>query len=173
MGVAAGRQYFAVEQTSHKDGYQWAQDVDGEVFTEAENEAIWGGQPATLSTDLDLPAVVTSWQNYTSNIKWPIDMNGGNFREQAGSTVEVKLLEDVMDTTDVRWSDEVGSYLCAFIYYAGLVESKKNGKSGMRDVSFMHVPSLDTEEDLQMGVEVAVGLIQALVDTWRKQREVA
>jgi len=83
----------------------------------------------------------------------------------------VKFLEDVMEIQrGVEWSDAVGTYLCGFIYYADLVEMGKNGKNKKRDVSFMHVPYLRSEEELQIGVDVAKELVQSLVKTWRAQR---
>lgn len=174
MGIAAGRTYFAVEQTAAKDGYQWARDVDGKSFTEAEIQAIWGDQPERLSTDLDLNAVVASWKNGTSDVKWPQDLgrastSSSDFQTLEGP-VQVELLEDVIDTKDVKWSDAVGTYLCGFIYYTSLVEAGRNGKRKLRDVAFMHVPSLNNEEQLNVGVEVTIELVQALVQTFRAQR---
>lgn len=170
MGVAAGRNYFAVEQTSRKDGYQWARDVDNQVFTVEEQNAIWGQEELVLTTDLDLRSVVANWQNGTSSINWPVDMNEVGESAAPRRPVDVKMVEDVMDTDDVRWSDEIGNYLCGFIYYTDLVEMKKHGKNKKRDVAFMHVPSLNTEEELQMGVDVAVELVKAMVQTWREQK---
>jgi pyrrolidone-carboxylate peptidase len=183
MGVAAGRQYFAVEQTSSKNGYEFTRDVDGQVFTVDEQTAAWGNESTPLSTDLDLPAVVKGWQDHTSAIKWPIELNSADpVNRVQPQAVEVKLLDSVMDSQvvppkkddpspqDVRWSDEVGSFLCGFIYYTDLVEMGRNGKNKKRDVAFMHVPSLDTEDQLKMGVEVTLALVQSLVETWRGQR---
>jgi pyroglutamyl-peptidase len=77
---------------------------------------------------------------------------------------------DVGDDGDVRWSDAVGTYLCAFIYYASMVEMSRETPAGRRDTAFMHVPMLTGEEELQMGVDITVELVQSLVDTWRAQR---
>lgn len=77
--------------------------------------------------------------------------------------------QNEVGSDEVRWSDAVGSYLCAFIYYADLVEMWRNGKAKRRDVSFMHVPMLESEEELSVGVEVTVELVQALVASWREQ----
>jgi hypothetical protein len=37
----------------------------------------------------------------------------------------------------------------------------------------MHVPSLDTNEQVEMGVNVTIGLVDALVASWRVQRGLA
>jgi pyrrolidone-carboxylate peptidase len=171
MGVAEGRKYFAVEQTSQKYGYNWSIDVDGKSFTTEESDKYFAGQPTTLSTDLALTTVVSEWQQRTADVKWPPGLETADESGfAANSAVEVKLLEDVMDTQDVRWSDSVGTYLCGFIYYTGMAEMGKNGKNKLRDVAFMHVPSLPTEEHLAVGVDVAIELVQSLVQTWRSQR---
>ncbi|RYP49450.1 hypothetical protein DL768_004860 [Monosporascus sp. mg162] len=189
-GLDAGRDYFAVEQSSSQSrlagfGYQTARDVDGEVFTVAEQEAAWADQPLSLETDLDLVRVVELWQNKTSDIAFlPLDddtQDPGTVvpeswrSARAGGPVEVKLendfdfasaLEDPT-TDDVRWSDAVGFYLCGFIYYTGLVEK---GRTGARDVVFMHVPYMNTEDQYATGVEVTIELINSLVESWREEQ---
>ncbi|KAF2176550.1 peptidase C15, pyroglutamyl peptidase I-like protein [Zopfia rhizophila CBS 207.26] len=175
MGVAADRDYFAVEQTSQREPWP-VLDIEGQNFSPEEVEKVWTGQPQKLSTDLDLHDVVAKWQNRTQDIVFPFaDGGNGNNKEkrqrvQAGQAVQVKLVEDVMAVEDVRWSDSVGNYLCAFIYYADLVEMKENGKSGKRDVAFMHVPMLEGEQQLGVGVDVTVELVQSLVESWRAQQ---
>jgi pyroglutamyl-peptidase len=181
IGVAEGRKYFAVEQTSGKNRYSWAPDVEGKVFEDAEGAKIWGDQPETLSTNLDLQSVVSDWQARTANITWPSSLSESALRSMMASPsspVGVALGGDVLDVLeeqqsaaadDVRWSDAVGSYLCAFIYYADMVEMSKHGKAKKRDVSFMHVPLLLSKEELDVGVQVTIELVQALVGTWRKQ----
>ncbi|RYP87383.1 hypothetical protein DL770_004795 [Monosporascus sp. CRB-9-2] len=188
-GLAAGREYFAVEQSSSQSrleasGYQNSPDVDGEVFTVAEQEAAWANEPLSLETDLDLIRVVELWSNRTSHIAFP-PLSDGDTQDPAtaetepwrsarvGGPVEVRLENDFdyasapedPATDDVRWSDAVGFYLCGFIYYTGLVEK---GKTGARDVVFMHVPYMDTEDQYATGVEVTIELINSLVESWRE-----
>ncbi|KAF2678872.1 peptidase C15, pyroglutamyl peptidase I-like protein [Lentithecium fluviatile CBS 122367] len=181
IGVAAGRKYFAVEQTSRKGVYWFSRDVDGEVFENAEGEALWGDQPEKLSTDLDLEAVVQDWQTRTENVTWPPSLSSSSFLSKiatpsspvsvslGGDTLDVLEEQSQIDSDEVRWSDAVGSYLCAFIYYADMVEMSRNGKAQRRDVSFMHVPMLESEEELSVGVDVTIELVQALVRSWREQ----
>ncbi|KAF1979034.1 peptidase C15, pyroglutamyl peptidase I-like protein [Bimuria novae-zelandiae CBS 107.79] len=159
IGVVEGRTYFAVEQTSRRNvyGYSWNADIDGEVFTDTEGDAVWGDQPTVLSTELDLEAVVDEWQNRTEGIVWPEGESEG-IQGKAGGD----------DDDEVRLSDNVGTYLCAFIYYTSMVEMGK--ERGQRDTAFMHVPLLLGEEEVQFGVEVTVELIQSLVSSWRAER---
>jgi hypothetical protein len=155
------------------------------VFSDAEAAALWGDQPKVLSTDLDLHAVVADWQARTANVTWPARLSSAEFEAKAAIAerpVEVVLGGDMLvgteeldefHTDDVRWSDAVGEYLCAFIYYADMVEMSRNGKAKRRDVSFMHVPLLLSNEELSVGVEVTMDLIQALVGNWREQHGVS
>jgi pyroglutamyl-peptidase len=142
---------------------------------------LWADQPQVLSTDLDLQAVVADWKLRTANVTWPPGLSSSEFEAKVAMTekpVEVALGGDMLvglkeqqefHTEDVRWSDAVGEYLCAFIYYADMVEMSRNGKAKRRDVSFMHVPLLLSEDELSVGVKVTVDLIQALVGSWREQ----
>jgi len=135
-----------------------------------------------MQIDLDLNAVVAEWRNRTASFKWPPGLGKLKAREgevvalQGSVDVEFKedvvgpLLHNEVGTEDVRWSDAVGTYLCGFIYFTDLVEMGKNGKNKKRDVSFMHVPYLRSEEELKVGVDVAKELVQSLVKTWRAQR---
>ncbi|KAF2469054.1 peptidase C15, pyroglutamyl peptidase I-like protein [Lindgomyces ingoldianus] len=172
IGVAPGRSYFAVEQTAHKNGYNRVPDVENKTFTAAENDAVWGSQPPQLSTSLDLEDVVERWQDLTSNIRFPFEIGGDPkakakriTKSMAGSFVDVRLGGNVMQVEDVRWSDNVGTYLCGFIYFTDMVEM---GKAGKRNVAFMHVPMLEDEEEITTGVEVTVALVKAIVESWKE-----
>ncbi|KAK7190560.1 hypothetical protein DPSP01_007223 [Paraphaeosphaeria sporulosa] len=184
IGLAEGRTYFAVEQTSRKNVYGNSRDVEGQPWTNAEGEEYWAGEEERLSTALDLRSVVEEWQGRTEGIVWPQDSSViERMGRRQDERVEVTLGEDVLDAAvekasilnidddgDVRWSDNVGTYLCAFIYYASMVEMSRETVGGRRDTAFMHVPMLRSEAELQMGVNITVELVQSLVDTWRAQR---
>ncbi|OAG02304.1 peptidase C15, pyroglutamyl peptidase I-like protein [Paraphaeosphaeria sporulosa] len=157
IGLAEGRTYFAVEQTSRKNVYGNSRDVEGQPWTNAEGEEYWAGEEERLSTALDLRSVVEEWQGRTEGIVWPQDSSKAS-------------ILNIDDDGDVRWSDNVGTYLCAFIYYASMVEMSRETVGGRRDTAFMHVPMLRSEAELQMGVNITVELVQSLVDTWRAQR---
>ncbi|KAF1954987.1 peptidase C15, pyroglutamyl peptidase I-like protein [Byssothecium circinans] len=192
IGVAEGRTYFAVEQTSQRNVYSWSTDVNGQRFEDSEGEKIWADQAVKLSTDLDLVAVVDDWQNRTEGIVWPPASSVGSslqFNRRDAVPVDVVLKESVLESvpltrptetelTDdpVRWSDAVGTYLCGFIFYAGMVQKTRTGMGAdgvakKRDVAFMHVPMLKTEEELNFGRDVTVELVQSLVGSWRAQRK--
>lgn len=184
IGVAAGRSYFAVEATSQKTGYEFGRDVDNKVFTKEEQAANWGSEPVSHATSLDLHDTVARWQTLTSNITFPAD----EFRTTGSQTpVDVRLTSELQEflenppvtidsgfgRRDVRWSDAVGSYLCGFIYYASLVEMAKHKGPAGRDVAFLHVPSLDSDEQIQAGVDVTVALVQSLVEAWRAKKQLS
>lgn len=119
-------------------GNEWSRDIDGKVFTSVEEEQIWGGEPAVLSTQIDLEGVVDKWQNRTAGIVWPSSGRASGATKQGPAKVDVKLREKVWEVEageggmgtrdggdDVRWSDNVGTYLCAFIYYTSMVEMER------------------------------------------------
>ena len=65
---------------------------------------------------------------------------------------------------EVRASDDVGTYVCGLIYFASMVEMER--RTGRRDVVFLHVPPLEGEEEVGVGVEVVKEAVIALVDVW-------
>ena len=149
IGVAEGRTYFAVEQTSERGVYSYGRDVDGEVFPNDEGEKLWGDQARVLSTDIDLHGVVDEWQERTAGIVWPKGSGTSIASKLASAPVEVKFREDVLKveagslsnlardgSDDVRWSDSVGTYLCAFIYYTSMVEMTRETAGHRRDTAF-------------------------------------
>lgn len=149
IGVAEGRTYFAVEQTSRRGVYSYGRDVNGEVFPNADGEKLWGDQATVLSTDINLHGVVDEWQKRTAGVVWPKAGGTSVASKMASTQVEVKLREDVLkveagglssfegdDDDDVRWSDNVGTYLCAFIYYTSMVEMSRETVGHRRDTAF-------------------------------------
>jgi len=74
----------------------------------------------------------------------------------------------IEDLPDVRLSPDAGNFLCGFIYYNSLAHYYSIKKEE-RPVVFLHVPDLSHDEaKLREGWEVAVALIKALVESWRK-----
>lgn len=66
---------------------------------------------------------------------------------------------------ELRASDDVGSYVCGFVYYASLEYFwKKYGGQGKRNVVFLHVPPLK-EDEIGKSVEIVVALIKALLES--------
>jgi len=66
-----------------------------------------------------------------------------------------------MGEVDVRMSNDAGRYLCEFIFYASMVEFWRRGRGA--PCLFLHVPGGCEEEDVERGIEVAVGLIGGAV----------
>jgi pyrrolidone-carboxylate peptidase len=151
IGLAAGRNYFAIEQGSHSHGYGKIPDVDGQRFEDAEAEKHFPSSkyPHKLKTSFDTSDVLARWKanlGYTSVDGTKIDQG----------------------CSDVRISTDAGNFLCGFIYYNSLAHYF-NIKKEERPVVFLHVPDLSSSEDkLREGWEATVALIKALVESRRK-----
>lgn len=136
IGLAAERNYFAIERGAGRDGYHQYPDEARKVFTKAENKKLWGKSPARLDSSLDFSDILVKW------------------KAQAGKDV------------DLRTSDDVGSYVCGFVYYVSMEYSWKKGR-GM-PVVFMHVPPLPRKEDIAKGEKVILALIRAISESIEK-----
>ena len=73
-----------------------------------------------------------------------------------------------IQTTDVRISEDAGRYLCDFIYYSSMAHLTKEDED--RRVVFLHVPVESDSRSIDTGVEVAVELIRALVQSGRMKK---
>ena len=64
---------------------------------------------------------------------------------------------------DLRTSDDVGSYVCGFVYYTSLeyLWKRENASPNV----FMHIPPLPDRGDVDRGMKVTLGLIRALAET--------
>ncbi|KAF1920622.1 hypothetical protein BDU57DRAFT_552970 [Ampelomyces quisqualis] len=151
IGLAAGRDFFALEQSAHGRGYHQIPDVDGERFPDGSAEAAFPPAkfPPVLKTSFDTSDVLARWK---ANLGY--------------SSVEGSA--DDEDAPDVRLSSDAGNFLCGFIYYNSLAHYfSVSGEE--RPVAFMHVPDLSSSEDkMREGREVAIALIKALVESKRK-----
>ncbi|KAF1839724.1 peptidase C15, pyroglutamyl peptidase I-like protein [Decorospora gaudefroyi] len=151
IGLAAGRNYFALEQASQGRGYGKIPDVDGQSFEDdaAEKEFPAKQYPVQLTTSFDTDYVLARWK-----------ANLGYTSADGRTRVE--------GCPDVRISYDAGNFLCGFIYYNSLAHYF-NIKEDERPVVFLHVPDLSgSEEKLRQGWEITVGLIKALVESRRK-----
>ncbi|KAK8044566.1 hypothetical protein PG993_004590 [Apiospora rasikravindrae] len=169
MGLAVERDYFAVEQGALKEGYHEIPDIARRVFTRAENKTRFGKSTASLVTDLPLEEVVDSWKDSVAQARLRLPSSStssfsgaakaqGSGKKGAKGSKEKEEQKEV----DVRLSDDVGTYVCGFIYYLSLLEMEKKGKK--RNTVFFHVPPLGTEDEVQVGLKVTESLIQALAD---------
>ena len=151
IGLAAGRDYFTLEQGAHGRGFDKIPDVDGERFPDSTAEKKFPSSkfPTVLKTSFDTSDVLARWK---ANLGY--------------ASVEGNAEDE--DAPDVRLSPDAGNFLCGFIYYNSLAHYFSI-KEDERPVAFMHVPDLTYSEDkLREGWEVAVALIKALVESKRK-----
>ncbi|KAH7043794.1 hypothetical protein B0J12DRAFT_628920 [Macrophomina phaseolina] len=157
IGLAAGRSFFAIEKSSAKYGYDRNADVDGLRWAAADSERAWKGVPERLETGLAFDAVWEAWRK---------GLGGLVGRKQA-------------DVVEVRPSDDVGSYLCGFIYFNSLAwfwqrEGEERSDAAVeRPVLFLHVPACPEERDVERGRDITIELIKAMVATWLVQKEKA
>ncbi|KZM22604.1 Pyroglutamyl-peptidase I [Ascochyta rabiei] len=154
IGLAASRNFYAIEQGAHGRGYARAADVDGALFQDAEAADLFPSArfPPQLKTGFDTSDVLARWRAFLG------------FWNPDGSA-------EVEELPDVRVNPDAGNFLCGFIYYNSLAHYHElnGGEAGGRPVAFMHVPDLTgSEGKLREGWEVAVALIKALVDSRRK-----
>jgi pyroglutamyl-peptidase len=148
IGNAVDRDFFAIERGAERDGYHQYPDVDRKVFTKTETKKVWGKSPTRLESSLDCEDVLVKWLAQVSK------RAGKEKKKGEGKTKEVNL----------RMSDDVGSYVCGFVYYVSLEWFWKRGERG-RNVIFLHIPPLTGKEDEERGKEIAVALIRAAVES--------
>jgi pyroglutamyl-peptidase len=151
IGLAAGRNFFALEQGSSGRGYDKIPDVDGKRFPDSSMEAAFPPSefPDALNTTFDTSDIVARWKVALGY-----------------SSIEANAQDD--GVPDVRLSFDAGNFLCGFIYYNSLAHYFSI-KEDERPVAFMHVPDLSfSEEKTREGREVAIALIKALVESRRK-----
>ncbi|KAG8853286.1 hypothetical protein FRB96_008371 [Tulasnella sp. 330] len=142
IGLAAGRTYFTMERLAYRDRFDQKTDVDGAKIPAEEVEKLWEGVPTTLRPTFRCDDVWRRWKS---------------------------LLAD--PTMEIRPSDDPGNYLCGFIYYSSLAYCFMKGEEAERPIMFMHVPDLQTESQIKSGVDVAIALIRALVESMKGNRE--
>ncbi|TVY67407.1 Pyroglutamyl-peptidase 1-like protein [Lachnellula suecica] len=133
IGLAVERNYFAIEKGAPREGYQQYPDVSRKVFTKAEGKKAWGKSPDRLESSIDFEDVVSRWK------------------------------KSVQKSVDVRGSDDVGTYVCGFVYYLSLEHFWKRG-DGEAKVVFFHAPLLKGEKELMEGKEITIGLIGAIAE---------
>ncbi|KAF2817352.1 peptidase C15, pyroglutamyl peptidase I-like protein, partial [Mytilinidion resinicola] len=141
IGLAVGQPYYSLEKSASKSGYHQNPDVTRRVFTKAETKKVWGKLPETLSSTIDLDAVGPKWATGVKTRKYG---------------------------ADVRVTDDVGEFVCGFVYFATLAEMAKKG--GERPVVFLHVPEMGEGKEFQVGAGVVVEAVKALVKVWEEGR---
>lgn len=180
IGVNELRSYFAVEASSARlaeagYGYHNIPDTNNQYFSLEEQQAAWPDVPNHLTTDLDLTRIVDLWKQKTSGPAFNVSLTDlpPTKRTTGPLPVEVRIADDfaleeaARTGDDVRWSDNVGFYLCGFMYYCGLAE--RYLASASRDLTFLHIPWLRGDENIAVGVEVTTALIESLVESFRER----
>ncbi|KAF4305491.1 hypothetical protein GTA08_BOTSDO06451 [Botryosphaeria dothidea] len=194
IGLAAGRAFFAIEKSSAKHGYDRNADVDGRRWTARESDHAWRGAPEHLETGLLFEGVWARWRDACEGLEGVVGPGASarDVRRGRGVGTGGEGMEGVpsaagggggvvkgQDVVEVRPSDDVGSYLCGFIYYNSLAwfwerEREKEEEGGVeRPVLFLHVPACPEGRDVERGTEITVELIKAMVATWLAQKEKA
>jgi pyroglutamyl-peptidase len=155
MGLDVGSDpgVFKLERSAPKEGYHDIPDIDRKVFTRAENKKMFAKAPASLVTTLDVESAAEIWKAACSSLNLPSAMT--QWKEKGVTVFKNKQV------VDVRLSDDVGTYVCGFQYYASMLEAGK--RTGKRDVVFLHMPKLETKDEERLGIRVVTELIKALV----------
>lgn len=161
LGLAADRDYFAIEQSALKEGYHDIPDIERKVITRAENKKLFGKAPASLNTSLDLGSAVPAWQAACTSFTMP---STGNSKPKGKVTGKLRQEKKKID---VRLSDDVGTYVCGLIYFSSMFEMQK--KRGSQNVVFLHVPPLNDDGEVSVGIQVVTEAIIALVDVWEEK----
>ena len=156
LDVDSGPGVFRVERSAPKEGYHDIPDVDRKVFTRGENKKTFGKSPASLVTTLDIDTAFGVWQDACAGLSLSKATAPAGFSKAKG-----KSKSDGKQSVEVRRSDDVGTYVCGFQYYTSMLEMQKTTRK--RSVVFFHVPRLETEDKVNVGVRVAEELIKALV----------
>jgi len=149
VGLEATRTSYGLEVGAFRDGYHDIPDEARRVFSRAESKKIWGKSPDRLDTDFDVEAVVRSWKQEV------ITMD--KKRKEKGRNV------------DVEASDDVGNYVCGFVYYFSLERCWREKRK--KSVVFLHVPFCEGPEEIGKGVQVVMALVKALVENWKQDVE--
>lgn len=153
MGLAFERNYYAIEKGAERDKYHEIPDEAKKVVSRAETKKLWGKSPPRLDSTLDLEDILIKWKENASLKTSDKGKSKGKSKGE-GSSKEV----------DLRTSDDVGNYVCGFVYYAALEWFwKKNGPQGERKVLFFHVPMLKGERDFEKGKDVTIALIKGII----------
>ncbi|KAG9233660.1 pyroglutamyl peptidase-like protein type I [Amylocarpus encephaloides] len=139
IGMASGRKFYSVERRGHRDGYH-GRDVDQKLLNDEE-------------------------RRFRGDDKWI----WSGMPEELLSSIAVddvwRRWRTALPETDVRVSEDAGRYLCDFMYFSSLAHLTK--KEEDRRVTFFHVPVEADEASIDTGVEVAIELIRAIVQSGR------
>jgi pyrrolidone-carboxylate peptidase len=152
IGMAGGRDYYALETRAHRDGYR-IRDVDGRDGY-VDGESRW--KKESRADGEYLPDVL--------ECGWSVEDVERRWREQLGLGKE----EEEGEEPRVKMSHDAGRFLCDFIFYETLSVRWKEGKERLGKVCFFHVPGETDEASVQRGVRVAEAAISSVVRSWEE-----
>lgn len=144
---------FKVERSASRDGYHEFPDIRRKVFTRAENKISFAKSPVALSTTLDLNAAEDVWRSGCASITFATHNDSHCGAKKSKQLEKQNVL--------VQLSDDVGTYVCGFCYYVALLHLQTHTEK--RHAVFFHVPPLETDADIAVGVRVTQEVVRALM----------
>jgi pyroglutamyl-peptidase len=152
IGMAGGRDYYALETRAHRDGYR-IRDVDGRDGY-VDGEARWrkeGRADGGLLPDV----LECGWSVEDVERRWREELGLGKDQEE-GEEPRVKM------------SVDAGRFLCDFIFYESLSVRWTEATERVGKVVFFHVPGETDEASVQKGARVAEAAIRSVVGSWEE-----
>ncbi|KAL4973854.1 hypothetical protein BDW66DRAFT_141274 [Aspergillus desertorum] len=159
MGIAATRNYYSIESKAHRDAYNMPDNLGRAGYEDGEK--LW--------KDKTLPHVLTPGRSDPATepvVKLDLTSSRTNILNPHPPDNEFLKTWQAFSPAgaDIRISEDAGRYLCEFIFYTSLSLALQEGRN--RSVAFFHVPSSCRDADVEIGKEVAIALIKALVSHW-------
>ncbi|KAJ5174016.1 Peptidase C15 pyroglutamyl peptidase I [Penicillium coprophilum] len=152
IGIAAPRQYYAVETLAHRDDYNMT-DVNGRPgYVDGEKRWKELGLPPVL-----IPGRATDDPSSASPYQ-PEDQFLETWRSFAPES-------------DLRISNDAGHYLCDFIFYTSMSLAHLQGQD--RNVLFLHVPGASDDAQIEQGRVVTLALIKTMITCWLDKKHSA
>jgi len=195
IGLASGRSFYTLEQGARRIGFDRVPDVDGKKWSDEDREGVWPGDvyPDALRTGFVVEDVLQRWKE---NLAYELAVKTANETQPDNDTAQHNRTEEIRPPPnthlpDIRISPDAGNFLCGFSYYTSLAhyfalnrkleiksksepttqehqEAESKNAAPSTPVAFLHVPDLSgSEEALEVGRRVVIGLIRALVESRR------